>query len=295
VAESRELVLRESGEFGEAREEGIEIIFSALPSDIAKEVEPMFAKKGYMVFSNASAYRMDDDVPLVVTEINASHMELVARQQKIRGWSGGIITNPNCSTIILSLALKPIYDAFGIESVIVSTTQAVSGAGYPGVASLDIIDNVIPFIEKEEEKMQSEARKILGDFSEGAVTRASFPISASCHRVATLDGHLLDMHISLHNPSDVDTIQKELIRFGKSFSHLPTAPKDTFIVTSDPFRPQPRLDRDSGRGMSITVGRIRKDTVLKNGVKMTVLGHNAIRGAAGQSILNAEWWFKNGL
>ena len=294
-SETGALELRGSGEFGEAREEDIEIIFSALPSDIAKEVEPIFAKKGYIIFSNASAYRMDDDVPLVVAEINASHMELVEYQRERRGWIGGIITNPNCSTIIMSLVLKPIYDAFGIESVIVSTMQAASGAGYPGLASIDIIDNVIPFIEKEEEKMHNEGRKILGDFLDGIVKNASFPISASCQRVATLDGHLLDIHISLHNPSDIDTIQKVLTQFGKSCSHLPTAPKETIIVTSDPLRPQPRLDRDAGRGMSITVGRIRKDNVLKNGVKLTVLGHNAIRGAAGQSILNAEWWVKYGL
>lgn len=290
--EAGEMVVEEASQLGDSPSTGIEIVFSALPAEVAKELEPFFAKGGYTVFSNASSYRMEEDVPLVVTEINASHMGLARVQQRNRGWRGSIITNPNCSTIIMSLALKPIHDAFGIEGVIVSTMQATSGAGYPGVASADIIDNVLPFIPKEEEKMESETQKILGSFiqGEGKIQKASFPVSASCQRVSTLDGHLEDVHVSLRSAASLATIQSALEQFGSSYSNLPTAPRETIIVTSDPLRPQPRLDRDAGKGMSITVGRIREDSVLKNGIKMTILGHNAIRGAAGQSVLNAEWW-----
>lgn len=276
------VVVRDASTIGESDAEGIEVVFSALPADEARNLEPRYAQGGYKVFSNASAFRMEHDVPLVVTEINAHHMKLVHAQQKNRGWKGFIVTNPNCTTIILALALKPLFDAFGIRSVVVSTMQALSGAGYPGVASLDIIDNVLPFISKEEEKVESEPLKILG---------ARFPISASCQRVPTLEGHLEDAHISLERiPSSFDEIKRVLHEFGSPCQELPSSPARTLVLTDDPMRPQPKLDRMNGSGMSVTIGRIRRDPVLENGIKMTILGHNTIRGAAGQSILNAEWW-----
>lgn len=262
----------------------IEIVFSAVPADVAKELEPKFALAGYKVFSNASTFRLEKDVPLLIAEINPEHLELIKSQQTKRGWKGFIVTNPNCTTIIMALVLKPLFDAFGIKEVIVSTMQAVSGAGYPGVASLDIIDNVLPYIREEEEKVEKEPLKILD---------ADFKISASCHRVATTDGHLKDLHISLGRPASITEIKGVLADFGKNFKKLPSSPEKLLIVTDDPFRPQPKLDRLAGRGMSITIGRIREDSVLENGVKMNILGHNTIRGAAGQSILNAELWTEN--
>jgi len=284
----------------------IEIVFSALPTDIAKVAEPQFAAAGYQVFSNASAWRNETDVPLVVTEINADHLKLVKVQQKRRGWPGFIVTNPNCSTIIMVLALKPLVDAFGVKQVIVSTMQAISGAGYPGVASLDIVDNVLPYIGGEEEKVENEPLKILGSLiksqtsddkvrandskQELEIKDVKIKISASCQRVCTLEGHLEDLHISLGRRASVNEIKKVLTDFGSAFRGLPMAPAQTLVVTENPLRPQTRLDRDTGRGMAVTIGRIRPDRVLTNGIKMTILGHNTIRGAAGQSIMNAEWW-----
>ena len=275
--------------------EDVEIVFSALPSEIAKEVEPKFAGAGIGVFSNASSFRMEEDVPLVVAEINADHMELVKVQQANRGWKGFIVTNPNCTTIMMCLPLKALDDGFGVKKVIVSTMQAVSGAGYPGVASLDIVDNVLPYISGEEEKVELEPLKILGTWNmeHGTIDNADIKISASCQRVPVIDGHLEDLHIGLKKPASIDEIKKALYDFGLKFKKLPTYPERLIIVSDDPLRPQPKLDRDSGHGMSITVGRIRKDPVLENGVKMSVLGHNTIRGAAGQSILNAEAWVED--
>ncbi|MFH1712705.1 MAG: aspartate-semialdehyde dehydrogenase [Candidatus Jacksonbacteria bacterium] len=277
--------------------EDVEIVFSALPSEIAKEVEPKFAGAGIGVFSNASSFRMEEDVPLVVAEINADHMELVKVQQANRGWKGFIVTNPNCTTIVMCLPLKALDDGFGVKKVIVSTMQAVSGAGYPGVASLDIVDNVLPYISGEEEKVEGEPLKIMGQLRitnyELRIKEADIKISASCQRVPVIDGHLEDLHVSLKKPATIDEIKTVLYDFGSNFKKLPTSPKQLIIVNDNPYRPQPKLDRDSGNGMSITVGRIRKDPVLENGVKMSVLGHNTIRGAAGQSILNAEWWVEN--
>lgn len=292
--------------------QNVEIVFSALPSDISKEAEPAFAQAGYRVFSNASTFRKDPDVPLVVTEINADHMKLVTHQQQVRGWSGFIVTNPNCSTIIMVLPLKPLADAFGVKQVIVSTMQAVSGAGYPGVPSLDIMDNILPYIGGEEEKVEWEPRKILGVWSlesgvpptlklrragrsreSEMIELADINISASCQRVPTLEGHFEDLHISLGRPASVEEIKKVMAEFGREYSELPSAPERTLIVTDDPLRPQTRLDRDNGRGMSVTIGRVRPDPVLENGIKMSILGHNTIRGAAGQAILNAECFVEN--
>jgi len=264
----------------------IDVVFSALPAEIAGKTEEDFAKAGYVVVSNASAHRMDPDVPLLNPEVNCDHVCLIDEQRKRRKWSGAIVTNPNCSTTVLTLPLKPIYDEFGINKVVVSTMQALSGAGYPGVASLDIVDNVIPFIRKEEEKLQTETLKILGSSSKPA----DFKISASCHRVPTLDGHMEAVFVELKREEDPDSIITAMENFvGEPQKlRLPTAPEKPVVVRREEDRPQTRLNRMEGGGMSVVVGRVRKDPAL-GGVKFIALGHNTIRGAAGCGILNAEY------
>ncbi|MEM3666840.1 MAG: aspartate-semialdehyde dehydrogenase [Candidatus Bathyarchaeia archaeon] len=266
--------------------EDADLVFSALPADVAGKVEEDFAKAGFVVLSNASAHRMDPDVPLLNPEVNCDHICLIDEQRKKRNWEGAIVTNPNCSTAILTLSLKPIYDNFGINKVLVSTMQALSGAGYPGVASLDIVDNVIPYIPNEEEKIQSETLKILGSPSRAA----DFKVSASCHRVATLDGHMEAVFVELSRDADLESIIDSMENFvGEPQKlKLPSAPAKPVVVRREEDRPQVRLDRMEGRGMSVVVGRIRRDSAL-NGVKYVVIGHNTIRGAAGCAILNAEY------
>ncbi|MCS7095485.1 MAG: aspartate-semialdehyde dehydrogenase [Nitrososphaerota archaeon] len=264
----------------------VDIVFSALPAEVAGKIEEDFAKAGYTVLSNASSHRMDPDVPLLNPEVNGGHISLIDEQRRRRKWDGAIVTNPNCSTAIMTLSLKPIYDTFGIKRVIVSTMQALSGAGYPGVASLDIVDNVIPYISKEEEKMQTETLKILGEPSKPA----DFRVSASCHRVATLDGHMEAVFVEPKNEASPEDVAKAMNNFiGEPQKlKLPTAPAKPIVIKTEEDRPQVRLDRMEGGGMSVTVGRIRKDPAL-DGIKYIVLGHNTIRGAAGCSILNAEY------
>jgi len=264
----------------------VDAVFSALPASVAYSIEEEFAKAGYIVLSNASSHRMDKYVPILNPEVNGEHIGLIDLQREKKKWDGAIVTNPNCTTAILTLSLKPIYDKFGIKSVIVSTMQALSGAGYPGVASLDIIDNVIPFIEKEEEKVQTETLKIMGSIEKFA----EFKISASCHRVQTIDGHMEAVFVETKdqaNPEEVIKIMQEF-KAEPQFLKLPTAPENPIIVRKEEDRPQPKLDRMEGNGMSVVVGRIRKDPVF-NGIKYIVLGHNLIRGAAGCSVLNAEY------
>ncbi len=264
----------------------VDVVFSALPSDIAAKTEEDFAEAGYAVVSNASAHRMDPDVPLLNPEINSDHVRLIEDQRKRRKWDGFIVANPNCSTTVLTLPLKPIYDKFGINRVIVSTMQALSGAGYPGIASLDILDNVIPFIREEEEKMETETPKILGSPKKPA----GFKVSASCHRVTTLDGHMeavfLEPKFKVEPESVAATMEKFVGEPQKL--KLPTAPSKPVVVRPEEDRPQVRLDRMEGNGMSVVVGRVRKDSVL-GGVKFVALGHNTIRGAAGCGVLNAEY------
>lgn len=266
-----------------------DIIFSALPAEVAREVEPVFAKEGFVVASNASAFRMEEDVPLVIPEINADHLKLIEVQKSNRNWDGFIVTNPNCTTIILTLSLKPLMK-FGIKCVRVATMQALSGAGYPGVASLAIYDNIIPFIKNEEEKVESETLKILGKYSNGKIDFAKMKISASCHRVPVLDGHTEAVWVTFERDVGVE----EVIDAFESLKPLPlpTSPEKIIIVRKEIDRPQPRLDRDAGKGMSVVVGRIRKS--LENELKYIVLGHNVVRGAAGASILNAELMVKEG-
>jgi aspartate-semialdehyde dehydrogenase len=263
----------------------VDLVFSALPAEIAKKVEEDFAKAGFIVLSNASSHRMDPTVPLLNPEVNSNHVHLIEKQRRQKKWDGAIVTNPNCTTAVLTLPLKPIFDEFGISRVIVTTMQALSGAGHPGVPSLDIIDNVIPFISQEEEKVQSETLKILGSPEKPT----NFKISASCNRVATLDGHMEAVFVETKeeaDPSDVARVMADFMGEPQKLK-LPTAPERPIIVRKENNRPQPRLDRMSGNGMSAVVGRIRKDPAL-DGVKFIVLGHNTIRGAAGCAILNAE-------
>ena len=271
------------------------IIFAALDTDIARELEPQFAAAGCAVISNSSAFRMQADVPLVIPEVNPTHLALI-EQQSWRKQSGGyFVTNPNCSAIGLVLALKPLADRFGIESIFVSTMQAVSGAGYPGVPSLDILGNVVPFIKNEEEKMETETMKLLGTLDGTAVHPYSAKMSAHCNRVAVEDGHTESVSIKLRTPATREHILAAWSEFQPLGQHqLPTAPAQPveFLVADD--RPQPRLDRmrgaESGHlraaGMAATVGRLRPCNLLD--WRFTVLSHNTIRGAAGAALLNAE-------
>ncbi len=271
-----------------------DVVFSALPARIARDVEPQFAAAGFPVFSNASALRMEPDVPLIIPEVNPDHLALIRVQQKRRGWSGYVVTNPNCSTIHLVSALKPLYDAFGLDAVIVTTLQALSGAGYPGVPSLDIVDNLIPYIKNEEEKIESESKKLLGRYTGEGVEFADVIISAAVHRVPVIDGHTEAVVVKLRQKATLEEV-KHAFRTFRGIPQeldLPTAPDPAIIVREEVDRPQPRLDRDAGGGMATTVGRVRPDPVLD--YKFVLLGHNTIRGAAGASILNAELALKSG-
>ncbi len=267
-----------------------DIVFSALPSDVAKKVEAEFAKEGFVVASNASAYRMEEDVPLVIPEVNPDHLGLIEVQKKNRGWDGFIVTNPNCTTIMLVISLKPLVD-LGLKNVRVASMQALSGAGYPGVPSLAITDNVIPFIKGEEEKVETEPLKLLGEFNGSKVLPAPIKVSASCHRVPVIDGHTEAVWAEFDKSVEVE----DAINAFESLKplDLPTSPEKVIVVRREPDRPQPRLDRYEGNGMSVVVGRIRKDA--DNSIKYIVLGHNTVRGAAGASILNAELMVKEKL
>lgn len=263
-----------------------DLVFSSLPGDIARETEGSFAAAGYPVISNSSAYRMDDDVPLLIPEVNHQHLGLLARQQYPDG--GFIVTNPNCSTIMLALALAPLHASFGISSVVATTLQALSGAGYPGVASLDVLDNVLPYISSEEEKIETETTKILGRFADDRIETASMAVSAQCHRVNVSDGHMAAVRVKLARHAELPELREALA----SFSSLPqelglhSAPRTPIVIRDEPDRPQPKLDRDAGQGMTITIGRLMPDAVLD--YRFVALSHNTIRGAAGAAILNAE-------
>jgi len=264
------------------------LVFSALPSDVAGEVEDRLADEGHAVSTNARNHRMDLDAPLLVPEVNWAHVEAVEAQRSRRRSRGYIVANPNCSTIALALALAPLHAQFGLERVAVTTLQAISGAGYPGVPSLDIIDNVMPYIGDEEEKLESEPRKILGGWRDGRFVDAPVTLSASCNRVATSDGHLECVSVGLATPAALNDVAEALRGYRSPILELglPSAPDPAIILRDEPDRPQPRLDRDAGRGMAVTVGRLRPCPIL--GYKFVGLGHNTVRGAAGGAILNAE-------
>ena len=264
------------------------IVFSALDAEVAGPIEQAFARAGACVVSNARNHRMDPDVPLLIPEANADHIALIDRQREARGWPGAILTNPNCSTAALALVLAPLHRAFGVERLVVSTMQATSGAGYPGVPSLDILGNVIPYIGGEEEKMERESRKILGTLGETGVEPAAFGLSAHTNRVAVIDGHLETVSVGFRRRVSPDEAVAALREFVPPpiVAGLPSSPRPPVEVDLRPDRPQPRLDLERGGGMAVTVGRIRPCPVL--GLRMVLLGHNTIRGAAGQAVQIAE-------
>jgi aspartate-semialdehyde dehydrogenase len=266
----------------------VPLAFSGLPADVAHEVEPLFAQAGTAVCSNASAYRRETDVPILLPEINADHAGLIPVQRQRRGWSGLIATNPNCTSTGMTIALKPILDAFGLKRVFAVSLQALSGAGYPGVPSLDILDNVVPNIGGEEEKVEWEPRKMLGQLAGGEIRLAGFGISAQTNRVAVTDGHLVCLTLELERSATPQQVAEALADYQTmpAARELPSTPRPPILVRHEDFRPQPRLDRMTGAGMTTVVGRVRADSLLD--VRMVVLSHNTIRGAAGGSIYNAE-------
>jgi len=266
-----------------------DFVFSSLPGEVAKDAEESFAKAGCPVISNSSSHRMDADVPLLIPEVNHEHIALIDAQRTAHGYDRGfIVTNPNCSAIVIVLALAPLRARYGVTSCVVTTMQALSGAGYPGVASLDAADNVVPFIGGEEEKIEAETLKLLGQLGNGRIEDAEMLVSAQCNRVNVSDGHTASVRVKLSQPASLDQVRDAL----GSFTSLPqelklhSAPARPIIVRDEIDRPQPRLDRDAGNGMSITIGRIARDNVLD--YRFVALGHNTIRGAAGAAILNAE-------
>ncbi len=273
------------------------LVFSGLDSSVAGEAEDEYANRGSVVVSNSRNHRMDADVPLLIPEINADHVGIIEHQQKRRGGRGYIVTNPNCSTVGLTLAIAPIERLYGIEAIHVTTMQAISGAGYSGVASYAILDNVIPFISGEEPKIESEPRKILGRLENDVFIDAPFRISAQTNRVPTIDGHLMTISLSLRSRNfvNLDQVREAIDNFRgePQHLHLPSAPRKPLHYVEGDDRPQPRLDRDRERGMSVSVGRLRPCPLLD--LRMVALVHNTIRGAAGAAILNAELLEARGL
>jgi len=269
-----------------------DIVFSSLPSSVARETEEAFARAGYPVISNSSSYRMDEDVPLLIPEINADHLGLIETQRQKRGFGKGfIVTNPNCAVISFAPPLAALHRKFGLESVIITTMQAISGAGYPGVSAMDIADNVLPYIAGEEPKVETEAQKILGTFANGSIEKADFTVSAQCFRVDVIDGHTASVRVNLKQTSTLEDVAETM----KSFPGigLYSSPPNFIEVTEEPSRPQPRLDRDNGKGMTITVGRIFPDNIFD--YRFVALSHNTVRGAAGSAILNAELLIDKGV
>ena len=264
------------------------IAFSALDSSVAGDVERAFALAGKFVLSNAKNFRMDPDVPLVIPEVNADHMQLLDRQRRERGWKGAIVTNANCAATVAAVALAPLEQAFGIDKLFLVTMQAVSGAGYPGVPSLDILGNVIPYIADEEPKLEKEMTKLLGRYVNDSVAPAPMKVSSHTNRVAVEHGHTVCITASFNSrvtPEDATRVLREW-RGSEDTRNLPSSPEHPLVVTDEPNRPQPRRDVNAGAGMTVTVGRVRPDPILD--IRMVALGHNTIRGAAGGSVLNAE-------
>ena len=270
------------------------IAFSAMDSSVAGPIEQAFAKAGKTVLSNSKNHRMDPDVPLVIPEINADHMGLLKKQRSARGWPGVIVTNANCSATVAAMALAPLHQRFGVNRVFISTMQAVSGAGYPGVASLDILGNVVPFIADEEEKIEIELKKILGKLDADAITDAGFTVSAHTNRVPVEHGHTICMSIGLDGSPGVSAVRAALDEWtgAAEVRDLPGAKHRPLVVRDEPDRPQPRRDVDTGDGMTVVVGRVREDAILD--VRLVAMGHNTVRGAAGGSILNAELLLSTG-
>jgi aspartate-semialdehyde dehydrogenase len=266
----------------------VRLLFSALPSGAAGQVESDLAAAGFAVCSNAAAHRMDADVPLLIPDVNPEHTTLIPIQKKARNWQGFIVTNPNCTTTHLVCALKPLHDAFGLTAVNIVSMQALSGAGYPGVPALDILDNVIPFIGGEESKLESEPQKLLGAVAGGTIAPADFVVSAQANRVAVRNGHLEAVSVKLKRPAKIAEVAAAFTNYRGEPQRLglPSAPDPAIILHTSDDRPQPRLDRLAGAGMATSVGRLRPDPIFD--YKFIVLGHNTIRGASGGALLNAE-------
>ncbi|MDH3493831.1 MAG: aspartate-semialdehyde dehydrogenase [Acidobacteriota bacterium] len=262
-----------------------DLLFSSLPGSAAREAEDAFARSGLPVISNSSCHRMDEDVPLIIPEINHDHLGLIEVQQHKRGYDRGfIVTNPNCAVMSFAPPLAALHEAFGVESAMITTLQAVSGAGYPGVASLDILDNVLPYIAGEEPKAETEAQKILGKFDGESIEKAEFAVSVQCFRVAVTDGHTAAVRVNLTNNAPLEEIIAALSNYKGLDLH--SSPGRFIEVSEEPSRPQPKLDRDNGNGMTITVGRVFPDNIFD--YRFVSLSHNTLRGAAGAAILNAE-------
>ena len=269
---------------------GIDLVFSAVESDVAREIEPKYAATTPVV-STASAFRYHDDVPLLVPGVNLDHPGLLDLQRRRHGWKGFITPLPNCTTIGLVIALKPLYDAFGIRRCFMTSMQGVSGAGRsPGVIALDIVDNIVPYIHGEEEKVATETGKVLGRLVDGGIVPAPFPVSATCTRAAVIEGHTESVVISTERPCRVDAAKHAMREFGRALGTLglPSAPRNLIIVHDDPFRPQPRLDRDADGGMATSVGRVRADAAIENGLAFVLVSHNTKMGAAKGAVLVAE-------
>jgi aspartate-semialdehyde dehydrogenase len=270
------------------------LVFSSMDASVATEIERDFAMAGHVVVSNSRNHRMEPDVPLLIPDVNPDHLKIIPHQQRVRGWKGQIATNPNCSTIVLAMALAPLKQ-FGITRVVATTMQAISGAGYPGVASMDINANVIPFIGGEEEKMQQETQKILGEFAGDNLRPLDAKVSAHCNRVPVVDGHTVTVSVEFERKPGKDEIIRALVnhRSVPQERKLPSAPPHPVIYMEENDRPQPRRDAERERGMAVFVGRMRECPVLD--YKFVALGHNTIRGAAGAAVLNAELMYSEGL
>ena len=270
------------------------LVFSSMDASVATEIEQAFAQAGHIIVSNSRNHRMDPDVPLLIPEVNPDHLKIIPLQQRKRGWKGQIATNPNCSTIVLAMSLAP-FKPLGIERVIATTMQAISGAGYPGVASMDINANVIPFIGGEEEKMERETQKILGDFTGDALRPLAAKVSAHCNRVPVVDGHMVAISVEFQREPTISELIEAIDKFRSvpQERKLPSAPPHPLIYLHEKDRPQPRRDAERERGMTVFVGRLRECPVLD--YKFMAMGHNTIRGAAGAAVLNAELMYSEGL
>ncbi|NJK81554.1 MAG: aspartate-semialdehyde dehydrogenase [Chloroflexaceae bacterium] len=270
------------------------LVFSALPSNAAQETEERLAVAGHIVCSNASCYRMEPDVPLLIPEVNPDHLALIDVQRRKRGWSGAIVTNPNCTSTPGTMAFRPLLDAFGLRKVLLVSMQALSGAGYPGVPSYDAVDNVIPYVGGEEPKVEREPQKMLGTLRDGQIVPAAFVTSAHCNRVPVLEGHLECISIELERKATLDEVTAALRDFRAlpQELNLPSAPQPPLVLRDEPDRPQIRRDRDAGNGMATVVGRVRECPILD--YKFVALAHNTLRGAAGGSVLNAELMLTQG-
>jgi aspartate-semialdehyde dehydrogenase len=269
-----------------------DFVFSSLPSNVARQTEEAFARAGYPVISNSSSFRMDEDVPLLIPEINHGHLGLIEVQKTKRGFTKGfIVTNPNCAVISFAPPLAAMHEKFGVESLIISTYQAISGAGYPGVAALDITDNVMPYIAGEEPKVEIEAQKILGKFTGQEIEKADFVVSAQCFRVNVIDGHTVSARVKFRETSTLEEVTEAIRNYPRL--DLYSSPENFMVVREEPDRPQPRMDRDTGKGMTITVGRLFPDNIFD--YRFVCLSHNTIRGAAGAAVLNAELLISKGL